>query len=189
MASRTQIVCLCEGAKGKSIDEVFINKLLKTLKPNWIRPQGSNIVRMEPCGSRSEVIKRMPEELRICITAGAHTTLMVWADCDENCEDGDALKREFQSEARQSGVADEDFDRVVFIFAKHHLENWIQFLSAGQTNEAEKGPRLKHDREAADAAKKLASMCGQRRPAANMPPSLEWSCKNWRALVERMKAL
>lgn len=189
VASRTQIVCLCEGAKGKSIDEVFINKFLKTLKHKWIRPQGSNMVRIEACGSRSEVIKRMPEELRNCLNAGADTTLMVWSDCDDNCEDGDALKRDFWSKALQSGITQNDFDRIVFIFAKDRLENWIQFLNTGQTNEAEEGPKIRHDKEAAEAAKKLAEICRTQRTPENMPPSLRWSCNNWRTLVERMKAL
>ena len=51
MASRTQIVCLCEGRKGESIDEVFINRLIKSLNPNWLRPwAGSNTIRLVPSG-------------------------------------------------------------------------------------------------------------------------------------------
>ena len=46
---------------------------------------------------------------------------------------------------------------------------------------------MKHNRDAAKAAKKLASMCSENRAVDNMPPSLEWSCKNWQALVKRMK--
>jgi hypothetical protein len=187
VASRTEIVCLCEGAKGASIDEVFINRLMKTLKPTWVRAQGSNVVRPQPCGSRSEVIKRTPEELRRCLSAGGHTTLMVWADCDDDCDDGDTLKAEFWNEAKQSGITQNDFDRTVFIFAKDRLENWIQFLNTGQTNESEEGPKLKHSREAAEAAKKLAELCKAGCAVEAMPPSLQWSCKNWRALVERMK--
>lgn len=187
MASRTQIVCLCEGAKGASIDEVFINKLMKTLKPEWVRREGSNFIRPQPCGSRLEVIKRTPEELKRCLAAGGDTTLMVWADCDDDCDNGDALKAKFRKEAHGAGITQEDFNRIVFIFAKDRLENWIQFLNTGQTNEAEEGPRLKHDKEAAEAAKKLAKLCGEGKPANNMPPSLQWSCKNWRALRDRMK--
>ena len=60
MASRTQIVCLCEGGKGESIDEIFINRLIKSLDPAWIRPTARNVVRIVPCGGRLDVIKRMP---------------------------------------------------------------------------------------------------------------------------------
>lgn len=194
MASRTQIFCLCEGKKGSgnngektSVDPVFIHKLMRTLKPSWIRAQGSSVVRLQACGIRSEVIKQTPKELKLCLDAGGHTTLMVWADCDDDCDDGDALKEEFWIEAKQSGITRRDFDGIVFIFAKDRLENWIQFLNTGQTNEAEEGPRVKHDREAADAAAKLADSCMAGRPVDGMPPSLRWSCKNWRALVERMK--
>jgi hypothetical protein len=187
VASRTQIVCLCEGAKGHSDDEVFINKLMKTLRPTWIRPERSGVVRLLPCGGRSEVIKRTPEELRHCLTAGGHTTLMVWADCDSDCADGNALRNEFWKEAKRSGITQGDFDRIVFIFAKARLENWIQFLNTGRTNEAEEGPRVRHDNEAAEAAKRLAKLCEARQAVKSMPPSLAWSCENWQALFDRMK--
>jgi hypothetical protein len=142
VASRTQIVCLCEGRKGESIDEVFINRLMKSLQPDWLRPwPGSNVVRLVPCGGRMEVVEKMPVELQRCLDAGGNTTLMVWADCDDNCDDGDALKAHFWQEAKQ----------------------------------------------AADAAKKLADFCKSGKPVNNMPPSLQWSCKNWRALTERMR--
>jgi len=82
---------------------------------------------------------------------------------------------------------DTSLARAAFVFKRTYLENWIQFLNTGQTNEAEEGPRLKHDKEVADAAKKLAEFCKAGRTMGNMPPSLQWSCKNWRTLVERMK--
>ncbi len=118
--------------------------------------------------------------------AGADTTLMVWSDCDHNCADGEALKAEFWKEAKQSGIKLDDFNRIVFIFARDRLENWIEFLKTGRTNENSEGPRLKDSREAAEAAKKLADICTAGEPVKNMPPSLDWSCKNWRALVKRM---
>jgi hypothetical protein len=187
MASRTQIVCLCEGAKGQSIDEVFINKLIKSLAPGWIRPwAGSNTLRLVPCGGRKALIQNMPAELQRCSKAGADTTLMVWGDCDDTCADGEALMAAFWKEAQRQGVTQEQFDRVVFIFAKDRLENWIEFLQAGNTDEAKEGPRVKHNRDVADAARKLAELCKTGKPVADMPPSLKWSCKNWRTLVGRM---
>ncbi|MBU0638286.1 MAG: hypothetical protein KKB50_05430 [Planctomycetes bacterium] len=187
MASRTQIVCLCEGAKGASIDAVFINKLMRTLRPGWIRPAGTNYLRIEPCGGRKGVIAAMPDQLRHCLDAGSDTTLMVWADCDDDCANGDALKDMLWKEADESGITRDDFDRVVFILPKDRIENWIEFLTTGNTDESKEGPRVRHNRNAADAAKKLALMCRQNKAVDNMPPSLQWSCKNWRALVERMK--
>ena len=160
VANRTQIVCLCEGEKGKSIDEVFINKLIKRLDPSWLRPSsGSNAIRIVPCGGRKALIDKMPVELQSCLTAGADTTLMVWGDCDDNCADGDALKTAFHKEAERQGVTKEHFDRVVFVFAKDRLENWIEFLETGKTDESTEGSRVKHGRNAADAAKKLADLC------------------------------
>lgn len=187
MASRTQIVCLCEGEKGKSDDGVFINRLIRSLKPGWIRPEGSNIVRIISCGGRKALVERMPAELRSCLNAGSDTTLMVWADCDDDCRNGEALKAIFWREAERQGVTQAQFDRVVFIFAKDRLENWVEFLQTGHTDESKEGPRVKHDREVAEAAKSLASMCRSGKPVNDMPSSLQWSCKNWRALVDRMK--
>lgn len=187
MASRTQIVCLCEGKRGESIDEVFINALLKSLAPSWVRRQGSNVVRLVPCGGRKGVVEKMPAELQSCLSAGADTTLMAWADCDDDCADGEALKAEFWRAAQQRGISKQDFERVVFIFAKDRLENWIEFLQTGNTDESKEGPRVKHNRIVADAAKKLADLCKAGKPVHGMPPSLQWSCRNWRALAERMR--
>jgi len=187
VASRTQIVCLCEGRKGGSIDEVFINRLIKSLDPNWLRPWGgSNTIRLMPCGGRKAVAAKLPEELRNCLSAGGDTTLMVWADCDDDCADGETLKASFWREAQRQGITKEQFDRVVFIFAKDRLENWIEFLQTGSTDESQEGPRVKHNRPAADTAKKLADFCKAGKPLNGMPPSLQWSCRNWRALAERM---
>jgi len=186
VASRTQIVCLCEGEKG-SIDAVFINRLMRSLKPKWVRPDGNNFVRTTPCGGRKALVKEMPGELRSCLDAGANTTLMVWADCDENCANGEALKSVFWKEAEPKGITKAQFDQIVFVFAKDRLENWIEFLQTGKTDEANEGPRVKHDRDVARAAKKLAEFCKAGKPVGDMPPSLQWSCINWRALVDRMK--
>jgi len=187
VASRTQIVCLCEGTKGQSIDEVFINKLIKCLDPNWLRPwRGSNTIRLVPCGGRAAVIAKLPAELRNCLVAGGDTTLMVWSDLDDDRDNGDALKADFWQEAQQNGISKADFERIVFIFAKDRLENWIEFLQTGTTNESNEGARVKHNRDVADAATKLAAMCQAGSQVEGMPASLQWSCKNWRALAARM---
>lgn len=188
MASRTQIVCLCEGEEGKSIDPVFINTLMKTLKPSWLRHQGSNVVRLLPCGGRKALIEKMPEELRNCINAGADTTLMVWADCDDDCADGEMLKEKFWQEAQRSRVSAEEFNHVVFICPKDRLENWIEFLSTGTTDEAKEGPRTANNRDVSGASKELAKKCKVGQPIPNIPPSLAWSCDNWHALVKRMQS-
>ncbi|WP_459557630.1 hypothetical protein [Lacunimicrobium album] len=188
MAKRTQIVCLCEGEKGSSIDEVFINKLLKCLDPAWIRPWVTSKIRLVNCGNRKSVIEKMPTELRSCINAGGDTTLMVWADIDDDRSDAETLKKDFWEEAERNGISKDDFNRVVFIFAKDRLENWIEFLNNGTTDESKEGPRLKHNREVADAAKSLAEFCKNGQKIPNIPPSLEWSCRNWRNLVQKFKS-
>ena len=188
MASRTQLICLHEGKQGRSIDPVFINTLLKTLKPSWIRPwEGSNVVRPQDCGGRSELIKRMPAALRSCLAMGGNTTLMVWADLDHDMETGEDLKLQFWSVAQQSGITMEQFEQVVFVFAKDRLENWIEFLLTGATDESREGPRQRHDKPVAEAARGLARRCTSGAAEPQLPPSLAWSCQNWRELIERMR--
>lgn len=189
MASRTQIVCLHEGRLGHSIDPVFIRTLLKELDPAWIRPwKGSNIVRPVDCGGRTNLIARMPEELQSCLAMGADTTLMVWADLDDDMDDGNQLREKFCEKARQNGIAHDDFDKVVFVFAKDRLENWIEFLITGSTDEAQEGGRVKDGKLVAAAARKLAQICKGQLQGVQLPPSLSWSCQNWRRLVARMRA-
>lgn len=178
-------MCLCEGADGQSIDAVFIYKLIRCLNPNWIRPWGgSNTIRPVSCGGRKDVIERMPKELKNCLNAGGNTTLMVWADLDHNRANGDELKADFWEEAKKNDISRVDFDRVVFIFAKDRLENWIEFLKTGKTDESIEGPRVKHNRTVANAAKRLADYCIAGKPVDDLPPSLQWSCKNWRRLTQ-----
>ncbi|MEX2141389.1 MAG: hypothetical protein WD894_19135 [Pirellulales bacterium] len=132
------------------------------------------------------MIEKMPAELKSCLDAGGNTTLMVWADCDHDCAAGDALKAHFWREAERQGITPEQFDRVVFVFAKDRLENWIEFLQTGTTDESNEGPRVKNNRAVAEAAKKLAAMCQGKSAVNPMPPSLQWSCNNWRALADSM---
>jgi len=183
VASRTQIVCLHEGKKGRSVDPLFIRSLLKSLNPAWIRPwQGNNVVRTVDCGGRSDLIAKMPRELQQCLAMGADTTLMVWADADDNMEDCEQLKAAFWKTAKEAGITSEQFEGVVFAIAKDRIENWIQFLRTGTTDESIEGPRIKHGREAVEAAKLLATKCLSGSPIKDIPNSLEWSCKNWQKL-------
>jgi hypothetical protein len=189
VASRTQIVCLHEGKRGRSIDPIFIRNLLKALDPAWIRPwTGNNIVRTVDCGGRSDLIAKMPTELMSCLGMGGSTTLMVWADLDDDMTDGEDLKAKFWAVAQQGGITQGQFDQVVFVFAKDRLENWIEFLLTGATDESKEGPRQKHDRLVADAAKLLARRCASGAAEPKLTPSLAWSCRNWHALKERMKS-
>jgi hypothetical protein len=124
-------------------------------------------------------------ELKQTISGGSKTTLMVWADLDHDMADGDVLKNEFWVIAQGQNVSRSQFEQVVFVFAKDRIENWIEFLNTGITNEAQEGPRVRHDRQAADAAKILADHCLKGAPIPNIPPSLSWSCRNWRELANR----
>jgi hypothetical protein len=128
----------------------------------------------------------MPQRLQQVVDAGGNTTLMVWADLDHDMADGEKLKDEFWKQAQQCGMTRPQFDQVVFAFAKDRIENWVQFLMTGVTDESQEGPRLKDAKQAADAARRLADHCSKGAAIPNIPPSLEWSCRNWRALADRM---
>ncbi len=187
MASRTQLICLCEGRKRKSIDEVFINRLVKSLQPGWLRPwPGNSAVRIVSCGNRDDVISELPKELKSCRSAGGDTTVMVWADCDDDCGSPDALVARFWSHAAQNGITKAEFDRVIFCLPKDRIENWVEFLNSGSTNESAEGPRARHNRDVADAARKLAALCKAGGSGERLPSSLQWACRNWHAGTGRL---
>ena len=190
MAKRTQIVCIHEGKKD-SVDLVFANAFLKAYNPGWLRPYTkppmTGIVDFKPYGSKSVLLQNFPQELKNCIARGSDTTLIVLADIDDKLKNGEELKKAYWETAQEAGITREMFDKAVFIFPKDRIENWIQYLSTGVTDENTEGPRVKNNREAKDMARHLAEKC--RRPQQireTFPPSLEWSCHNWKNLVERM---
>ena len=118
MANRTQIVCLHEGKKGRSIDPVFINALIKGLNPPWLRPnKGSNLMRPVDCGGRKALIEKMPSELKACLNAGADTTLIVWADVDDDKETCDQFKEDFWTI---------DVRAYLEMFRREHGRSWDQ---------------------------------------------------------------
>lgn len=187
--NRTQLVCMHEGTKNRSIDPVFIRVLIKSLSPAWLRPWGgSNTILFKDCGARSQLISRFPTELNFCLKRGGNTTLLVLADLDHDCETGDVLKERFWKVANAQGFTKPQFDQAIFAFAKDRLENWIEFLSVGATDESQEGPRVQSDQQAVLAARKLASMCQSGDQELTLPPSLEWSCINWRTLTKRFRA-
>jgi hypothetical protein len=112
---------------------------------------------------------------------------MVWADLDDNMDNGQQLRQAFWTSAEQNGITKDEFDTVVFVFSKDRLENWIEFLLTGSTDEAREGPREKDGKRVAAAARNLAQRCQGQLHAAQLPPSLNWSCQNWHRLVERMR--
>jgi len=188
MPKRTQIICLHEGdrnneGKLNSIDPIFVNAFFKAYKPNWVRGG----LRPVLCGGKTRLLERFPEELKLCASQGGDTTLVVIADVDDDCKDCDTLKMKYHSKAKESGLSDELFEKVVFIFPKDRIENWVEFLNTGHTDESTEGPRV-DPAVAAAAARKLAKICKHSdKPNEQFPPSLQWSCHNWKTLVERMR--
>jgi hypothetical protein len=187
MSKRTQIVCIHEGKKGPSIDPVFANAFLRAYSPEWIRPWKTTAARFIGYGDKTSLRKAFPKELQSCSIAGGDTTLVVLADVDDDLENGDELKSKYWEEAETAKLSRELFERVVFIFPKDRIENWVEFLNWGTTNENQEGPRVKDLSTVRDAARKLANLCRSGQKPGPLPPSLEWSCRNWRALAERMR--
>ena len=127
-------MCLHEGKKGWSIDPIFIRRLLKSLDPAWIRPwQGNHTIRA--INSREKRVDlEVPAELQACLEMGGNTTLMAWADLDDDINNGEELKARFWTAAQENGITRDQFDQVVFAFAKDRIENWIEFLLTGTTD-------------------------------------------------------
>jgi hypothetical protein len=186
MPKRTQIICIHEGKNGPSVDPVFANAFLKVYNPEWIRPWKTTAVRFIGYGDKTSLRKAFPKELQSCGAVGGDTTLVVLADVDD-LQNGDELKSNYWEEAKAAGLSEKLFGNVVFIFPKDRIENWIEFLNAGETDESQEGPRVKDLSTVRDAAKKLARLCRSGHIPGPFPPSLEWSCRNWRVLVERMR--
>ena len=181
---RTQLICLHEGKSG-SVDSVFANRFMKTYDPSWMRPWKTGSIRFVPCGGKTGVLKQFPAELKNCDAMGGDTTLVVLADLDDDCKDGDALKEKYRKEAKAEQIDPDLFSQAVFIFPKDRIENWIQYLNSGKTDENVEAPRVKNS-EAVEAAKKLAELCRSGSDSEGFPPSLKWSCTNWRKLTDRM---
>ncbi|MDR0312697.1 MAG: hypothetical protein LBI14_03795 [Treponema sp.] len=176
-----------EGKEGQSIDPVFANAFLKAYDPDWLRPFSTGKARFIDCGGKAELQRKFPQELKNCIAMGSDTTLIVLADLD-TLETGDQLKKLYWETAKENGITQEMFEKAVFICPKYRIENWVQYLSTGNTDEEEEGPRVKNNNsKVRDMAQVLAKKCRQiQQTKVSLPPSLEWSCHNWRILVERM---
>ena len=191
MPKRTQIICMHEGKRNKegllrSIDPIFASAFIREFKPSWLRGGRTGFRTLE-CGDNTRLLERFPIELKICAQQGGDTTLIVLADVDDVHKDCDTLKAKYHAVARAHDLSDELFEKVVFIFPKDRLENWIEYINTEHTDENKEGPRVDPS-VAADAAKKLANMCKhQDKLSETLPPSLQWSCRNWKILLERMK--
>ena len=176
---RTQIICLHEG-RPNSVDRSFVNSFLKAYSAKWMRPWT-----LVPCGDKTRLLERFPKELKICGSRGGNTTLIVMADVDD-CKDSDALKAKYRKAAQAEGISQDLFDQVVFAFPKDRIENWVQYIKTGTTDENVEGPRVKNP-GAATAAKKLADICKSGSDNSSFPPSLKWSCISWSNMTRRVR--
>jgi hypothetical protein len=144
------------------------------------------MIRLVPCHGKVSLLEQFPKELSQCGKMGGNTTLVVMADVDDDCEHCDALKKKYRQAAKDAHIADDLFNQVVFVFPKDRIENWIQYLNTGTTDETREGPRVSNP-DAVSAARKLAEKCKSGSHNDDFPPSLKWSCKNWKTLLDRMQ--
>ncbi len=179
---RAQLVCLREGKQ----DIVFVNAFIKAYDPSWLRPHKSGNVYFEKCNGKTELLQKFPQVLLNCAKRGADTALIVLADVDDDCDSCEELKKKYIKAAKDYGIDDGLLKSVVFVFPKDRIENWIQFINDGVTDEAIEAPRVKNE-VAVAAARKLADMCKTNIDDGQFPTSLKWSCKNWRRFVGRMR--
>jgi hypothetical protein len=187
MAKRTQIVCIHEGHPGHSIDPLFANSFLKAYNPEWLRPWKTGLVRFIGYGDKTTLLNHFVPELKTCINYGSDVTLIVLADVDD-LKDCEELKRIYWQKAQEAGIKEDAFNKVVFAFPRNRIENWVEFLLTGKTNEGKEGPRIYDNTKVRDAGKKLAELCRNTGEMGEVfPQSLLWTCKNWHTLVSRMK--
>ncbi|MCL2016106.1 MAG: hypothetical protein FWG68_07680 [Defluviitaleaceae bacterium] len=187
---RTQIVCLHEGEKD-SIDPIFVNAFLKKLNPTWLRPWAKSKVKLIPCTDKTTMLKHyFPVELERCTKMGADTTLVVMTDLDDDCANGDILRDKYRQIAENAEIDEKLFAKVVFICPKYRIENWIEYLNTGHTDENIKAPRTDNN-SAKMAAIKLADMCQKNVDKnignADFPLSLKWSCNNWNEISRQLQ--
>ena len=190
MASRTQIVCMCEGQRGQSIDEVFINRLMKSLGPPWLRPwSGSNTIRLKPCGGRRALIEEMPKDSSGGASRPA-ATRPSWSGPTVTMTVPTAKHSRPLSGKRQSDreLRTNNSTKWCSRLRKTAWKTGSNSCRKGNTDEAIEGPRVTNNRDVAEAAKKLAEMCKAGKLVQNLPPSLKWSCQNWNTLKGRMKS-
>ena len=182
----TQIICIHEGVDN-SVDRKFAQAFLKQYKPSWVRPGKNNKGwQFESCGDNTNLLKQFPRYLDLCSRRGGHTTLVVLGDLDHSHKNGDELKEKYWKAANAADIKREYFDQVIFIFPKDRIENWIEYINMGHTNEEIEGPRVSIE-EARKAGKALAVRCKSSQALQNIPLSLAWSCNNWQQLVRRMR--
>lgn len=192
MSHRTQIVYMHEGEKNdegimNSVDPIFANAFLRKYDPKWLRSPTKPV----PCGRKGRLLEMFPQTLKDVMAQGSDTTLIVLADVDDKIDDCEKLKDDYWEVAQKADIKREDFDKVVFIFPKDRIENWVEFLCGRETDESVEGKRTKKTasgkRLVRDAAERLAQMCKSGHGIPNIPPSLEWSCKNWRKFSNGMQ--
>ena len=110
--------------------------------------------------------------------------LIVIIDGDDQGVDG--RKRSLSRACADRGVTPPgDGDRVLVCVPTWNIETWLAFLQGETVDETRRDyPRLNRPRDCEPHAQLLARMCREPRPAAELPPSLEDTCTQYRRIFE-----
>jgi hypothetical protein len=167
MAKRVEIVFLHEDTQHQSFGTAFLNKITRVRR---IEP-----VRM---GRRSMLVNDFPRQLKAVRSRGGKAALVVLIDADHDSvqEIREVLDRRLK-EADMPTISPED--PIFIAIPKWRIENWIEYLRTGDTDEAAQGARLIDEASARPLAAKLHETCLNGPPLASPPPSLEQACTEW----------
>lgn len=172
--ARVEIVFLHEDTQHQSFGTAFLNQI-KTMR------------RIEPVrkGSRALLVQDFPRQVKAVRSRGGAAALVVLIDADRDSVDkvwnilNDRLKQEGMSVISSS-------DLIFIASPKWRIENWIEYLRTGATNEELQGPRLEDEGSAREDAGSLYQMCVTRALPPNPPPSLKAACEQWLAFRDKL---
>ena len=112
------------------------------------------------------------------VRARPGTALVVLIDADRDSVE--TIRRLLDDRLKQEQMnALSSEDRVFIASPKWRIENWIEYLKTGKTDEKSQGPRLDDEGSARTLALDLHRKCLVKSPLLNVPPSLGKACEEW----------
>ena len=174
--SRVRITLLCEDSQ----TSVFVRRFLKHRN---FRPRDIQSLPY-PSGRQSGeqwVRERYPSELQATREA-QDAYLIVVTDADGNSIE--VRRTQLEEECDRRGIRRrDDADRVLVIVPRRNIETWLAYLGGSDVNECDRYAKLVRERDCAEHAKTLYTMCHEaQRLREPVPPSLREACEEYRRL-------
>lgn len=174
MGRRVQIVFLCEDSQHQSFGLAFLGELTGIRNIETVR-----------AGSRANVINRFPKELK-ALRSRSGSALVVMIDADKDSVSD--VRQIIDQKLAQTGEPPVRVKDLVFVASpKWRIENWIQYLREGHTDESKQGPRLDKENSCREDAKRLFESCIGNVALLQAPESLESACAEWKPFRNRIK--